>query len=160
MTFSRKPYPKPERQPMQPVPPSMRTGSRMASAADLVRAPAQPVSLLAKPMELDPGPSSAAGRRYMGRVAALGCRLCIRLGFGPGVCEVHHVRTGQGAAQRASDWLTFGACPTCHRGPRGLHGDRSLLRQANVTEMDLLADVIAELMGQTSVKINEGECAG
>jgi len=104
------------------------------------------------PEPLDPGPSSAAGKRYMGRVAALGCILCARLGFGqrpswlPGnAAEVHHVRTGQGAAQRASDFLTVPLCPTCHRGPHGVHGDRAWLKSARVTEMDLLAQTIALL---------------
>ena len=81
----------------------------------------------------------------MGRVAALGCILCRRLGYGEHAAEVHHVRTGQGAAQRASDWLTVPLCPTCHRGPQGIHGDRARLRAARVTEMDLLAATIALL---------------
>ena len=97
------------------------------------------------PEPLDPGPSSAAGRAYMGRVAALGCILCRRLGYGEHAAEVHHVRTGQGAAQRASDFLTVPLCRECHRGPHGVHGDRARLRSARVTEMDLLADTIAAL---------------
>ena len=94
---------------------------------------------------VDPEPSSAAGRAYMGRVAALGCLLCLRLGCGEHAAEVHHVRTGQGAAQRASDFLTVPLCQACHRGSHGIHGDRSRLRQAKVTEMDLLAQTIAAM---------------
>ena len=97
------------------------------------------------PEPLDPEPSSAAGRAYMGRVAALWCMLCLRIGYGEHAAEVHHVRTGQGAAQRASDFLTVPLCPDCHRGSHGIHGDRARLRQAKVTEMDLLADTIAAL---------------
>jgi hypothetical protein len=81
----------------------------------------------------------------MGRVAALGCILCRRLGYGDSAAEVHHVRAGHGAAQRASDWLTVPLCADCHRGPSGIHGDRALLRSARVTEMDLLAHTIARL---------------
>ena len=81
----------------------------------------------------------------MGRVAALGCILCRRLGYGEHAAEVHHVRTGQGAAQRASDFLTVPLCQACHRGSHGIHGDRARLRQAKVTELDLLADTIAAL---------------
>jgi len=101
--------------------------------------------LVPLPEPLDPTPSSAAGRAYMGRVAALACILCRRLGYGEHAAEVHHIRTGQGAAQRASDWLTVPLCPDCHRGSHGIHGDRARLRQAKVTELDLLADTIAAL---------------
>jgi len=103
-------------------------------------------SLLVPPPEpVDPSPSSAAGKRYMGRVAALGCLLCLRLGYGEHAAEVHHIRTGQGASQRAADFLTVPLCQACHRGSHGIHGDRARLRQAKVTEMDLLAGTIAAL---------------
>lgn len=82
---------------------------------------------------------------HMGRVAALGCVLCKRLGLGDSPAQVHHIRDGQGMAQRASDYLTIPLCHSCHQGPRGVHGDRGLLKQAKVTELDLLADVIEAL---------------
>lgn len=91
------------------------------------------------------GPSDAAGRRYLGRVAALPCRLCLRLGQGVNASQVHHIRTGTGGGQRASHYLTAALCPVCHTGRHGLHGDKSLLRIAGVTELDLLADTIAAL---------------
>lgn len=83
--------------------------------------------------------SIKAEREHMGRVAALGCLLC------GAPAEVHHLREGQGMAQRASNWLTIPLCPYHHRGPRGVHGDRSALRAAKVTELDLLARVIERL---------------
>jgi hypothetical protein len=58
---------------------------------------------------------------------------------------VHHLRTGQGKGQRASDYLTVALCPDCHQGPHGIHGDRSLLRIAKVEELDLLALTIEAL---------------
>ena len=60
------------------------------------------------------------GRRHMGRVAELGCVLCRHLGFDGTPAEVHHIRDGQGAAQRASDFLTVPLCPEHHRGGTGL----------------------------------------
>ena len=45
--------------------------------------------------------STASERRHMGRVAQLTCGLCGAVGV-----EVHHIREGQGGAQRASDFLT------------------------------------------------------
>lgn len=90
-------------------------------------------------------PATVSEREYMGRVAAIGCLICRRLGYGLHAAEVHHVRTGQGGAQRASNFLTVPLCPSCHRGPKGIHGDKSLLSLARVTEMDLLAETIREL---------------
>lgn len=94
-------------------------------------------------------PTSAAGARYMGLVAQLGCRLCRRLGYGATPGEVHHLDAGRGGWGRASDFLTMSLCPEHHRGTTGVHGDRSALRQAGVTELDLLADTIAELAETT-----------
>jgi hypothetical protein len=86
-----------------------------------------------------------AAKRHLARVASLGCALCKRIGYDDTPSEVHHLRDGAGMQQRASDWLTMPLCPEHHRGSRGVHGDRSALRQANVTELDLLADTVAQL---------------
>jgi len=77
---------------------------------------------------------------YMGRVAELPCAIC-----GDAPVHVHHIREGQGMAQRASNFLTVPLCPTCHQGPHGVHGDKSLLRARKLTEMDLLANTIEVL---------------
>jgi hypothetical protein len=84
---------------------------------------------------------------YLGRVARLGCVCCSLLGFEVEDVppEIHHPREGQGMAQRASNWLAIPLCPECHRGPRGLHGDRSILRQLKCSELDLLAYVISRM---------------
>jgi len=88
---------------------------------------------------------SLAAKRHLARVAGLGCALCRRLGYGPTPAEVHHLREGQGMAQRASDFLTVPLCPEHHRGPAGIHGDRGAFKNARVDELDLLADTIQEL---------------
>jgi len=88
---------------------------------------------------------SHASQRHLSRVAGLGCALCRRIGLGESLAEIHHIREGQGMAQRASDWLTVPLCPDHHRGPAGIHGDRSAFRNARVDELDLLADTIQEL---------------
>lgn len=84
---------------------------------------------------------------HMGRVAALGCILCRHLGNGATPAEVHHIRDGQGAAQRASDWLTVPLCPEHHRGESGLHGlgRRGFERRYRLGELDLLAMTIEAL---------------
>lgn len=86
------------------------------------------------------------GKDYMARVAQLPCVLCDELGVGPSKAEVHHIRTGQGTGERASDFLTIPLCPDCHRGPNGIHGDRSLLRIIKAEELDLLAITISKVI--------------
>lgn len=85
---------------------------------------------------------SIAAKRHLGRVAALGCIVCRRFDMRDVPAEIHHPRFAAGMAQRASDWLAIPACPEHHRGPRGIHGDRSVLRQIKCDEPALLADVI------------------
>lgn len=80
-------------------------------------------------------------QRHMGRVASLPCAVC-------GHCApsvVHHIREGQGMAQRASDWLTVPLCPEHHTGKTGIHGDRSAWRLRKLSELDALADTYRKL---------------
>jgi hypothetical protein len=86
---------------------------------------------------------SVVGKRHMGRVASIGCVLCLRLGYGATPAEVHHIRTGIGAGRRAPDEDTIGLCPEHHRGNTGLHGmgRKAFERHYNITELDLLAEV-------------------
>jgi hypothetical protein len=88
---------------------------------------------------------SAAGKRYMGKVAKIGCVLCAHLGHGKVAATVHHLRAGQGTGERSSHFLTIALCPDCHQGPNGLHGNRSLMRIAKLDELDLLALTIEAL---------------
>lgn len=85
--------------------------------------------------------SSAAAKRHMGRVADLSCILCRHLGFPGSIAEIHHIREGQGAAQRASNYLTVPLCPEHHRGASGLHGlgTRGFAARYRLNELDLLA---------------------
>ena len=91
---------------------------------------------------------SAAGSRHMERVAGLPCCVCEHMGR-PHVygVQVHHIREGQGAAQRASNWLTVPLCPEHHRGNTGLHGfgTRGFAARYKLDELDLLAMTIEAL---------------
>lgn len=40
-------------------------------------------------------------KRWLEDVASLGCVVCRNLGYGATPAEVHHIRKGQGIAQRA-----------------------------------------------------------
>lgn len=84
--------------------------------------------------------------RWLGRVKLLPCVLCDALGLPQASpTQAHHLREGQGMAQRSSDYLTAALCRGCHQGPRGVHGDRTLLKIAKVEELDLVATTIERL---------------
>lgn len=69
---------------------------------------------------------SAAGKRYLGEIAAMRCVICVRFDDTGLPTEVHHVAEGSGVR---SD---FAAVPLCgsptdgghHRGPLGFHGSQ------------------------------------
>ena len=90
---------------------------------------------------------TAAERRHMGRVAALGCILCDHLGLGATPAQVHHIREGQGMSQRASNFLTIPLCPEHHQGASGIHGlgAKAFERTYRLNELDLLALTIEQL---------------
>jgi hypothetical protein len=48
-------------------------------------------------------------------------------------------------AQRASNFLVAALCPSCHTGPLGVHGDKTMLRIHKMSELDLLAKTIEAL---------------
>lgn len=79
---------------------------------------------------------------YMAAVAALGCALCRRLGYGPTPAEVHHPRRGTGAGQRASHYDTIPLCFPHHRGDAGIHGMgvKAWMAHYGLSEADLTAD--------------------
>lgn len=77
-------------------------------------------------------------RKWLDMVARVPCVLCEVLHMGPTPAQVHHVRAGQGMAQRAGHFCTVALCPEHHQGRGGVHGDRSSLAQAKVDELDLL----------------------
>jgi hypothetical protein len=90
---------------------------------------------------------TAASKRHLGRVAALGC-IMRPLGWEAeclGRVHVHHLREGQGAAQRASDWLTVPLCENHHVGLLGIHSKKSFYQRTRLDELDLLAATIERL---------------
>ncbi len=84
---------------------------------------------------------SAKGKRHMGRVAKVPCVICTLMGLGESPSVVHHLKYGQGAADRASDYLTIAVCPAHHDGPDGIHKlkEHGLYLRYKVSELDLLA---------------------
>ncbi len=90
---------------------------------------------------------SAKGKRHMGRVAKVPCVLCTHMGMGDTPSVVHHLKLGQGAANRASDMLTIAVCPEHHVGPSGIHTlkEHGLYLRYKLSELDLLAMTLEAL---------------
>lgn len=85
----------------------------------------------------------------MGRVADLGCILCRYNGIHGSPAEVHHLRTGTGAGNRASHFDTIGLCALHHRlSNEALHvmGRKAFERHHGVSEVELL-QITRNLLG-------------
>lgn len=80
-------------------------------------------------------------RIWMAKVAELPCACCGQEGV-----QLHHIREGQGMAQRASDFLVIPLCPDCHTGQLGVHGDKTMMKIKKLTELDMLANTIEALV--------------
>ena len=87
--------------------------------------------------------SSAAAGRHMHRVAQLPCCLCGAHGV-----HVHHVIDGKTFGKRdRSHFCTIPVCESCHTGPGGIHGDKTMLRLAKKSELELLSETLEKLYG-------------
>ncbi|CAG9256201.1 Ref family recombination enhancement nuclease [Paraburkholderia caribensis] len=92
--------------------------------------------------------ASAAERRYLGLVAALGCAVCRRLGIEDTPAIVHHQRTGTGK-MRASHYRTCPLCPPHHQGSGfGVHdmGRSQFMDKYGFSEVDLVEETRALLI--------------
>jgi hypothetical protein len=80
--------------------------------------------------------TSKAQKEHYGKVAQLGCILCVHLGYGETPCELHHIRHG-GKRDNAP---VIGLCPEHHRGNTGVHGmgRKAFARHYCLSEEDLL----------------------
>jgi hypothetical protein len=82
-------------------------------------------------------------RRYLSRVAELGCLVCSRMGYPGTPAEIHHKRAGTGAGRRSSHLDAIPLCPEHHRGKTGLHGlgTKGFPKHWGYDEDDLLREV-------------------
>ena len=90
-----------------------------------------------------------AEKAHLSKVASLGCFLCRATGFGATPSQVHHLRIGQGMAQRNSHYLTVPLCDRHHSNasPDGIHGQRKAWKMASLDEIDALADTLELILG-------------
>ena len=86
-------------------------------------------------------------RKYLDRVASLGCAICRRLGYGETPPQIHHQRTGVGKSLRASHYNVIPLCPEHHLGNTGIHGMglRAFEREYQITEIELVAETQSSL---------------
>lgn len=86
-------------------------------------------------------------KAHLDRVASLGCVLCLHLGHEGTPCAIHHIRHGQGMAQRANHQDAIGLCHHHHQGKEGIHtlGTRAWEKRFGITEPELLQRVREEL---------------
>ena len=87
-------------------------------------------------------------KKYLAKVADLGCIICYRQDNAGTPAEIHHVRgIGLGMGVRSGHYDTIPLCPTHHRGNDGYHGMGRKAFEAHYgyTEKDLGDDVTALL---------------
>ncbi|CAB3972269.1 MULTISPECIES: Ref family recombination enhancement nuclease [Burkholderia] len=91
---------------------------------------------------------SSLGLIHMGRVAELGCIVCLNLRLGRSAAECHHARCFAGGGQKSTDFHTIPLCPLHHRlGGSGvaLHAGRQTFARIFGTEPELLLQVLQML---------------
>jgi len=92
--------------------------------------------------------ASKTEKAHMSKVAALGCIACRQLGYDDTPAELHHIRSGSGAGQRASNYRVIPLCPWHHRqGGHGhaIHAGQAAFEKKFGTEEDLLKQVMEML---------------
>lgn len=92
-----------------------------------------------------------AEKAYLSRLADIGCIVCLRMGYPDSPAGIHHVRVGQGGAQRSKH--IGGTLPLCSRhhqtGGHGvaIHSGQKTWEKLYGTETELLS-YLDELLGE------------
>lgn len=90
---------------------------------------------------------------HLERIRFMPCIICAALRMAQdGPTFAHHIRDGQGMAQRASDYAAIPLCHEHHQGTTGIHGDRSAWRLAKLDELAALALTVRRLVGDSTAE--------
>jgi NADH:ubiquinone oxidoreductase subunit F (NADH-binding) len=94
-------------------------------------------------------------KQWMSDIASLGCVVCRNEGYGESPAEVHHIRSGKGKGQRASNLESIPLCPAHHRiGGYGIafhtgkaafikrFGDEEALLEQTIKDVEYLRESI------------------
>lgn len=98
-------------------------------------------------------PPTKAESQHLNRVASLGCVVCRNLGYGVtplDMTAIHHIREGQGMAQRASHYEAFGLCGAHHQ-----HGGYGIAIHAGQEEWEKRYGNESSLLFQTYTMLME-----
>lgn len=76
-----------------------------------------------------------AESEHMAKVKESGCAVCGRAG----VVEAHHIEQGL-------HFVTVGLCDECHRGPLGIHGDKTMWRIHKMDEVRALNETLRRIL--------------
>jgi len=90
--------------------------------------------------------ATKAEKEHFGRLADLGCILCIYLGYGEGSpAVIHHIRRGG----KRSNAPVIPLCPEHHTGNSGIHGlgRKAFEKHYQITEYDLLEIATRRIAG-------------
>lgn len=77
---------------------------------------------------------TVAERSHVGQVKESGCAVCDAAGF----VEAHEIKQGLW-------WTSIGLCADCHRGPMGIHGDKTMWRIHKMEEIDALNETLRRI---------------
>lgn len=84
-----------------------------------------------------------ATRKHLALVHTLPCCLC-----GAYTVEAHHITEGKTFGKRDKlHFCTIPLCPDCHKGPRGIHGDKTMLRISKKSELEHLSETLEAIYG-------------
>lgn len=75
---------------------------------------------------------------HMALVKESGCAVC----GAAGTVEAHHIQQG-------FHYTTVGLCLDCHRGPMGIHGDKTLWRIHKMDEIKALNETLRRINERT-----------
>ena len=89
--------------------------------------------------------ATKAEKEHFGKLARLGCILCIRLGYGEGTpAEIHHIRR----TSKRSNSPVIPLCREHHRGDSGIHGlGRKRFEREYETSEELLLEQALSIIG-------------
>ena len=97
----------------------------------------------------------------MSDVAALGCVVCRNQGYTGSPAELHHITTGAGMGQKASDEDVIPLCPTHHRlGGWGiaLHAGEREWQDRYGNQLDLLSQTGRDLIKFRELIVGRAVC--
>lgn len=83
-----------------------------------------------------------AQSRHLDRVRELPCALCSQMPV-----EAHHIEGRVFGKRDSLHFAVIPLCASCHRGSKGVHGDKSMLRIGKRSELELLSETLEKIYG-------------